>query len=412
MPALPRFAFRGKEQDIRKIAETLGVSNVLEGSVRRAGNRLRVTAQLIHAADGTHLWSERYDRDMTDVFALQDEMSAAIAEQLKVRLIGAKRGTTNIAAYEAYLEGRHHAQKFTPDGVAKAQECFQRAIGLDPNYAPAHVGMAEYYLVQSSMGLMPPRQGIPQLEAAARRALALDGNLADAHAMLACARMFLDYAWAEAERLCQRALELSPTSISSTGAYATFYLRAQGLPEQSLPPLDRTLEVDPLATLPRWSKGEALFACRRYAEAEQEFRRAIEIDPDHPGPRFSLGPTVAMQQRFDEALAVAEEFIRRFGRGPMPLTSLAMVHALTGQAEAARGELAELQQLESHGYVPAFYIAAVYAALGEHDAAFAWADKAIEQREPWMIQRVRFHPIDSLRDDPRYAALLKKMNLA
>ena len=406
------FAFKGKNEDIRKIADTLGVSNVLEGSVRRAGNRLRITAQLIHAADGTHLWSQRYDRDMNDVFALQDEMSAAIAEQLKVRLIGAKRATTNVVAYEAYLEGRHHAQMFAPDALVKALECFQRAIALDPNYALAHVGMAEYYLVQATMGVTQPLQALPQLEAAARRALTLDSTSADAHAHLACARMSIDYDWAEAERLCQQALALNPTSLATTGAFATFYARAQGLPEQSLLWLNRTLELDPLHPLPRWSKGQALLCCRRYAEAEREFRRVLEIDPNHGGARFDLGPLLAMQGRFGEALAEAEEFVRRSGRWSMPLRTLAMVHALAGQSEAARSELAELHELEHQGYVPATFVAEVYAVLGEYEPAFAWASRAIEQRETLLLLRVRSSPLDLLRDDPRYAALLRKMKLA
>jgi serine/threonine-protein kinase len=406
------FAFKGKNEDIRRIAETLGVANVLEGSVRRAGSKLRITAQLIHAIDGTHLWSQRYDRDMTDIFELQDEMSTAIAEQLKVRLIPAKHATTNVAAYEAYLEGRHHAQKFAPDALAKALACFERAVALDPNYAPVHVGMAEYYLIHSNLGFQRPLEVLPKLEAAAQRALALDPSLADAHSLLACARMFLDYNWDEAERLCKRGLALNPTSISTTGAYATFYLRAQGHPELALPALDRTLELDPLATLPHWSKGQSLFCCRRYPEAEREFRRVLEIDPHQAGARWDLGPTLAMQQRFTEAVAEAEEFAQRFGRRSMPLRTLAVVHALAGQTDKARSELAELHACERKGYVPATYFAEIYTLLQELDAAFTWINRAIDQRDPHLLMWIRFQPFDLLRGDPRYLSLLQRMKLA
>src|SRR5580658_8899976 len=217
------FFFKGKDVKIAEIARELGVEHVLEGSVRKAGNRIRVTAQLIKAADGYHLWSQRYDREMNDVFAIQDEISAAIADQLKVHLTGRKRPTANVAAYELFLEGRHHWYR---GAVEKARECYEKAIALDPGYAPAYAGISECHM-SSAWRLADPREAIPKMEAAARRALELDPTLADAYAMLGRVPAF-SYGWDEARKHFLHALELSSGAIHNRAAYALWYLIPQG----------------------------------------------------------------------------------------------------------------------------------------------------------------------------------------
>ena len=406
------FAFKGKNEDIRKIAETLGVTNVLEGSVRRAGGRIRVTAQLIQATDGTHLWSQRYDREMVDVFAIQDEISAAIADQLKVRLTDRKHSARSVAAYEAYLEGRYHSQKASPADLAKALSCFERAITLDPNYAPAYHGMAEYYWIVAIVGLADPRILLPKVAAAARRALELDGTMAESHAMLGAVSLALDYDVAEAERHIRRALELNSVALSVSCAYGQWYLPALGRLDEAVEVMNRALGQDPLSPALRLAKGWNLACSRRYEEAVEEFQRALDVDPNNLGAQFYLALTRLQQKHFEEALAITENVVRERGRWSLPLFALGMAHAKAGHIEEARGLLAELMEPASRTYVPARLIAELCGALGELDLAFEWTHKAVDQRDPHMLTVTGDPNFDPLRSDLRYPALLKKMNLA
>jgi TolB-like protein len=406
------FAFKGKNEDIRRIAETLGVTNVLEGSVRRSGGRIRVTAQLIQATDGTHIWSQRYDREMVDVFAIQDEISVAIADQLKVRLTDRKRSPNSVAAYEAYLEGRYHSQKASPAGLAKALPCFERAIALDPSYAPAYHGMAEYYWVVAIVGLADPRVLLPKVAAASRRALELDRTIAESHAMLGAVSLALDYDLAEAERHIRRALELNSVAHSVCMAYGQLYLPALGRLDEAVEVMSRALGQDPLSPNLRLVKGWNLVCSRRYEQAVEEFQRVLDVDPNNLGAQFYLALTRLQQKRFEEALAITEKIVREHGRWSFPLFALGMAHAKTGHIEEAHRMLAELMEPASRTYVPALPIAELYGALGELDLAFEWAHKAIEQRDPFMLTVKGDPSFEPLRSDPRYPALLKKMNLA
>ena len=307
------FFFKGKDVKIAEIARELGVEHILEGSVRKAGNRIRVTAQLIKAADGYHLWSQRYDREMTDVFAIQDEISAAIADQLKVHLTGRKRPTANIAAYELFLEGRHHWYVLSPARVARALECYEKAIALDPGYAMAHAGISEYYMSLAILGLAEPREVIPKIEAAARRALELDSTLADAHSMLAHVSAFL-YRWDEARKHFLRAMELSSAATHTRHPYIVWYLDTQGFLEESLVEADRGLSQDPLSSLLRRTKGRVLQFLRRYDEAVEWFRRALDINPRELFAAILLAQALAHQNQFEQAMAAVEQVIQTTGR--------------------------------------------------------------------------------------------------
>jgi serine/threonine-protein kinase len=406
------FAFKGKNEDIRKIAETLGVTNVLEGSVRRAGGRIRVTAQLIQAIDGTHLWSQRYDRETVDVFAIQDEISAAIADQLKVRLTERKRSPSSVAAYEAYLEGRYHSQKASPGEVAKALPCFERAIALDPSYAPAYHGMAEYYWIIAVLGLADPRVFLPKAAAASRRALELDGTMAESHATLGAVSLALDYDLAEAEKHIRRARELNSVALSVCCAYGQWYLPALGRLDEAVEVMSRALGEDPLSAVLRLVKGWNLVCSLRYEEGVEEFQRVLDIDPNNVGAQFYLAITRLQEKHFEEALEIAEKLVREHGKWSLALFALGMAHAKSGHIEEARGMLAELKEPASRTYVRARPIADLYGALRELDLAFEWAHKAIDQRDPHMLTVKGDPNFEALRSDPRYPALLKRMNLA
>jgi TolB-like protein/Tfp pilus assembly protein PilF len=407
------FRFRG-EQDRRKIGEGLHVGTVLEGSVRKAGNRLRITVQLIDVADDSYIWSERYDREMTDVFAIQDEISAAIVDQLKLSLGGhpdAGRKVPNLAAYEAVLEGRHYWYRFTSANASRALECFERAVAIDPGNSEAHVGIAHYYVQLAGVSLAEPRKVLPKARAAAERAVEVDPNLAHAHAALAQVVLWSEHAWREAEEHFRRALALASATPLVHIAYGALYLRPSGRLDEALAEIDRALEQDPLSPLFRTEKALTLFCRKKYDEAAEAFRRAIDIDSNFFMALDGLALVKAHQQRFEEAFALANHGIQVHGRRSRPLTLLGIVHALAGQASEAHCVLAELVELGRRDYVPAGRVAGIYTALGEKDAAFEWAGKAAEERDPAILW-VRASPIfDPLRSDPRFPALLRLVNL-
>ena len=408
------FRFRG-EQDLRKVGETLQVGTVLEGSVRKAGNRLRITAQLIDVADDSHIWSERYDREMTDVFAIQDEISAAIVDQLKVSLGGhpaAKHPIPKLAAYEAVLEGRHYWYRFTPADLTKALECFERAAAMDPGYAEAHVGLAHYYVLLAGLSLAEPRKVLPKARAAAERAMEADPTLAHAHSALAQVVLWSEHAWPEAERHFRRALSLAPSWALVHVAYGALYLRPLGRLPEALAEIDRALEHDPLSPLFRTEQAITLLYEKRYDEAAESCRRALDIDSDFLMALDCLALVRAYQHRFQEALALASQTVQIHGRWSRPLAVLGIACALGGSTGEAHRVLDELLELGSRGYVPAGRVAGIYAALGEKDVAFEWAEKAIEQRDPAILS-VQASPVFApLRSGPRYTALLRQMNLA
>ena len=409
------FSFRGKDVDIGEIARKLGVEHILEGSVRKSGNRIRITAQLIKATDGFHVWSERYDRELDDIFAIQDDISAAIANQLKVSLGGhppAAKRPLNIAAYEALLEGRHHWLQLTPDALARALVCFERAIAIDPEYAPAHVGMCQYYMGLAWFGGADGRECFSKIGVSARRALALDPELADAHSALGHFDALLEYDWAASERHFLRSLELDPASASCRLPYAVWCLRPQGRLKEAVTELDNALRLDPLNTNARVEKAHVLNLMREYGAAEESARRALDIDSNYLLGLFQLADARRMQGQLEEAIAIAERAAALHGRWFVTLAYLAVGHADAGHTEEARRLLAEMHELGGRIHVNASAMAGVCVALGDLDSGAEWVDRAIEQREP-IITTLKYWPaFDRLRSHPRYPALLRKMNLA
>ena len=407
------FRFRG-EQDLRKIGELLQVGMVLEDSVRKSGNRLRITAQLIDVGDDSHIWSERYDREITDVFAIQDEISTAIVDNLKLsfcRQPAVKSLIPKLAAYEAVLVGRYHWYKFTPAESAKALACFERAVAIDPEYAEAHVGIAHYYVQLAGLSLAEPGKVLAKGKAAAERAVELDPALAHAHSSLGQVVLWSEHARSKAERHFRRALALAPTGPLVHMAYGALYLRAlERLPE-ALAEIERALERDPLSPLFRSEQAVTLLYEKRYDEAAESCRRALEIDPNFLMAIDCLALVRCYQQRFEEALTLAGQGVEIHGRRSRRLALLGLVQALAGHVGEAHRVLDELLELDSRDYVPAGRVAGIYVALGEKDMAFKWAHTAVEQRDPTILSVQPdpvFHP---LRADSRYTALLHEMNL-
>ena len=404
------FAFRGHEQDIRTIGEALRVQAILEGSVRRAGNRILVTAQLVNTADGYQIWSERYDREITDVFEVQDEIAQAIAGKLRVQLTGGmKRHSPSLEAYDLYLRGRYHRYKLTHEDVVLARDYFQRALTLDPEYAPAYAGMAEFLWTIGGLGFLPPRETVPKAKWAAGRALELDPTVSEAGSLMAVLAGIYDYDWAEGARRFKEVLELDPTSPVARFRYSIFHLRPLDRLEEALAELRRALEHDPLSVLIQTNIGNLLYYLRRYKEAVGQLHGAIRLDPGFYPAHAMLATALVQQGKLDEAVASVESASTLSGRNALVVGELAAFCARAGHTARARELLAELEQRSAVAYVPGTSIACIYAGLGESDAAFQWLERAVEERDPFATT-VRNDPFyDPLRADPRYSGLLARM---
>jgi len=407
------FAFRGKEQDITKIAEALRVQNILEGSVRRAGNRIRVTAQLIHAADGTHLWSERYDRELADVFAVQDEISAAIAEALRVKLspqVAAKpRYTPKLPAYEAYLKARHYHWKVTAESMARADEFYEQAIALDPQYALAYAFYADYLFGRGVLGMTPMREAAPAVRAVAQKALELDSSLPEAHAVLCTFAAAYDYDWKEAARrftLATADNALSPWALAYLGQ---FYLVASGRKKEGCDLVELAVQGDPLHLTIRILAAGCLGADGRYAEAEAHLRQILDFDANFSLAYSVLATQLAAGRMFLEALPFAE---KAFSLAPWYTPNVGTYAGLLVRAgQQIRGK--ELIQRLSSGkvYGTPMGLAIFHTCCDEIDLAADWIEKAIEERFPSVAYWLQTGIAEPLRASPRWPKLAALMNL-
>ncbi len=408
------FAFKGKNEDIRKIAETLGVSTVLEGSVRRVGSRLRVTAQLILAADGTHLWSQRYDRDMTDIFAVQDDISSAIVQNLKLRfspcITGRSERPVNFEAYNLCLHAKYLMQKFTPEGLGQGREFYRQALALDPDCALAYEGFGAYYLSVAMLGFGPPQEALREARRMAEQALALNETLAEARSILGTVRGFLDLDWHGAEREYLRAIELNPQAAALRSYYACHFLRVTGRLEEATAEMQRVLDLDPLSTMNLINSGWMYYERRMFDPAIELFRRAIELDPTHYMPHWMLGGAYHAQGKVEESLASLERAATLSSRVPWTLGYLALTYATTGRRDEARAILAELTARRRAGFITPMSFAICHMGLGELDEAFRCLEQCLDERDPTLFW-LREPTLTPLHADPRYSALLRKLNL-
>lgn len=410
------FSFKGKDADAGQIAAKLKVATLLEGSVRRDGSRVRVSAQLIKAADQSHLWSERYDREMNDVFGIQDEISQAIAEKLRVQLAAdrplVKRYTENLEAYNLFLRGRHSIHRLTPESLAKGKEYLEEALKLVPDYAMAYVGLAEYYLTNAFWGFMMGREALRGAKAAALSALKLDETLAEAHAHLGAVKGMGEFDWVGAEQEHRRALELNPASHLVHFYYGRFCLRPMGRLDEELPHELRAVELDPLCTRYNSCLAYLYDILGRYDLAMEQHRRAIDIDPTTYMSHFTLAVTYVHVGRIKEATAEAEEACELSGRNPRALGALAVIHGLAGRPGEAQALLKELTARRRTSYVPPFAMTLAYRGVGSLDQVFEWLEKGIEERDLMTLFHLKCEPsFIALHGHPRYQALLRKMNL-
>jgi len=408
------FSFKGKHVDLRVIGERLNVRTVLEGSVRKSGNRLRIMAQLINVADGYHLWSERYDREMKDIFEVQDEIARSIADRLKVSLKGGqqpsvKAGTDNLEAYQLYLKGRALLYRRGLD-IRRAAECFERAVALDPEYALAWAGHADALNMLALYGFARPETTVPKGLEAARRAVSLDPSLAEAHCALACSYLF-DWAWAKAESEFLRALQLNPRYLQALAWYALFYLLwAKGRFEESLLQAQKGVDYDPLSGyaggMLAFSYGhggrgpEAVVAATAAAKLEESFFVC-----------WALQSAYHASGEFEKAVEVGEMALSISGRHVFAMSALATTFADWGKISDAGAIYAELIARAGRSYVPPLHLAIVASAAGKSEEAFEHVQDACKIRDPMLITGRYWPDMARLRRDPRFIELLVKMGL-
>jgi TolB-like protein/Tfp pilus assembly protein PilF len=403
------FAFKGKNEDIRKIAEALGVSNVLEGSVRRAGNRLRVTAQLIQAQDGAHLWSQRYDRELTDVFAVQDEIASAIAGALQVKLTGkpatARPHEPNLPAYEAFLKGVHQFFKYSPEAFARAEEYFKQAIALDPQWADPHSTLGGTYFYFGFFGLRPLSEMAPLARAEARKALELLPSKSAAHALLGTVAAVHDYDWKEAEEQFRLARASGSLSLEVHDAYALFYLLPLGRFEEAIQELSKAIAQDPLNTLWRANQALTLLCAEMYERAIVEARKALELDDRNYLPHLQIALSYFLQGKLGEAREPAEESFRLAPWDPMAVGFLAGLLEEAGEKDRAEKLIATLREMLPIGMIMYHLV------CSEIDAAIDWYERGIEQRQPGAATFTSAGFLRPLRASPRWPKLARMMNL-
>jgi eukaryotic-like serine/threonine-protein kinase len=403
------FAFKGQNTDIRRIAEALGVTNILEGSVRKAGNRIRVTAQLIAATDGSHLWSERYDRELADVFAVQDEIAAAIAGALQVKLSSAPRKhTPKLAAYEEFLKARHYLQKWAPGSVARARECLERAIALDPGFAQAHSELGWCFFTLVTENQILPQEAADSMRTEARKALEIDPSLADAQAVLGMAGV-LDYDWTEAARHFQLAMACEPIQPLVRYFYSNYFLAPLGRMKEAEEESERGLQADPLNLLLRSVAGIYHVAAGRVSEGQAMLRQLLELDDTFWIAYGWLAASCALEERTDEAIAYVEKARALAPWNPPMNGMLAGVLERKGEKDRAQALLKELGDGSGFGAPGGFM--SYHALLGQIDLACDWFEKVIEQRDtraPWIFPHFFG---DLITSNPRWPKLARRMNL-
>ena len=410
------FSFKGKHVDLRTVGECLKVTTVLEGSVRKSGNRLRIMAQLINVADGCHLWSEGYDRELKDIFEVQDEIARTIANRLKVTLRAERQkplvrvGTKNLEAYQLYLKGRFHWNKRTPDGMQKAIEYFQEAILEEPTYALAYAGLADTYNLASFLNVFAPGEVMPKAKAAATKALEIDDGLAEAYVSLGYASFTYDWDWTAAGRHFQQALDLNP-SYARNHVFYPLYLSSLGRFEEAVATAKQAQDLDPASPAVSHVLAVQLYLSRQFDQAIQQSRTTLEMEPYYGVAYAMLGQAYASKGCCREAVPDLERYLELTRGGATALALLGYAHARLGERNEALRILDKLEVVSKRSFVTGFSFALVYAGLEDKDQAFMWLEKAYEER----FNRLAYLKVealwDPLRSDPRFAELLRRVGI-
>jgi serine/threonine-protein kinase len=407
------FQFKDKGAGIREVGRQLGVETVLEGSVRRWGDRLRITAQMLQVTDGHYLWSQVYERQAQDIFAIQDEISRAIAGALRIKLNRplVKPQTQSLEAYGLYLRGRFCGNKRTEEGLRKGIDYFNQAIAGDAHYAPAYSGLADSYALLGQYGLGPAREFMPKAKAAAMKALEIDDSLAEAHTSFAYVRSLYEWEWADAQRHYSRALELNPGYANLHHFYGMDYLGNLGRLDEGLEHVLLAQQLDPLSLMIHSSTAFMYMLLGDYERAIQERRKALELDPTFYKTYMGLGRVYLQMRKYDEAIANFKKGQELSAGALYTCGPLGEAYALAGRTQEARQLLGHMIEVAQNRYVAPTTIALIYIGLGEKDRAFDWLAKACDERDTPLVL-LKVHPAyESLRSDRRYSSLLERLGL-
>ena len=408
--------YKGKShKPLPQIARELNVDAIVEGSVVRSGDQVRITAQLVQGPADKHLWARSYEGNARDILTLQRQIASAIAEQIRIQLTPQQQAllktehVVNPDAYEDYLRGHYVVQTGAIDGYERSIVYFNQAIAKDPANAPAYAGLAESYIELGHMVRIPPEQAFPTARKAALRAIEVDESLADAHLALANVTFLYDWDFPSAEREFRRALELNPNSLNARADYAD-YLMAMGRSDESIAERKRNLETDPLARRPIWALATGYYWARRYDEAVALSRHAIELDPNHWSGHLDLGLALEQKHNFPEAVVELREAMRA-SNNKLWVSFIAHDMALAGDRVAANKMIHDLKQLSKRTYVSPWLFAMIYPDLGEKEEALKWLEKCYERREHDLVFLNVWPMFDNLRTDPRYQDLMRRVGI-
>jgi len=410
------FYFKGKDINLRTVGEKLNVENVLEGSVRKSGDKLRITVQLIKVADDTHLWAETYDREMIDLFDIQEEISQAVVKSLSIELLGIKKKAlvesyaVNPKAHESFQKGKYFFRQFSPSAHQKAENFWNKAIDIDPDYAPAYTALAGLYCAHAIMGQASYMETYPKARQIVMKAIELDHKLGEAYAVLGFIKVWFEWDLKGAEKILKEAIELKPSYPPSY----TFYghcLTHMGRIEESISEFKKALNLDPVTPGTIVALGKAYMEARQFNLAIAELNKALEISQGVFLAMVFLGEAYIFKGLYDKAIAILEKGKTLYPKNNSLKGSLVIAYAKSGKKKQALKILDELIKRKNNEHIEPFKIALIYTALGDKDQAFEWLEKGYEEHEPSMITLKASIMWDDLRSDPRFIALLKKMGI-
>jgi eukaryotic-like serine/threonine-protein kinase len=414
------FHYKGRDLDAQRAGRELGVRALLMGRVNKQGETLSISTELVDTRDNSQMWGQRYDRKLSDIFAVQGEIATDVSQKLRLRLNGeekrqmTKRYTENAEAYEAYLKGRYYWNKRGGEGLKKGMDYFQQAINKDPNYALAYAGLADCYSLLASIAIgydvLPPRQAMPTAEALANKALKIDGALAEAHSSLGYARLGYDWDWPGAEQEFRRAIELNPSYATAHQWYA-LYLAAMGRQDEAVAEIKRAQELDPLSAVINTSAGQIFIYGRRYDDAVEQCRKALELEPYYIVAYYILGRAYEQKGMFAEAISEFEKGKTLSGGSPGLIMALGHAYALSGRQADAHRALDELKNLARRRYIPPLYMVAIYVGLGDNEQVFQWFEKGFQDRSDYLVYIQREPGLDSLHAEPRFQTLVRRIGL-
>jgi serine/threonine protein kinase/Tfp pilus assembly protein PilF len=409
------FRYKRKEIDAQKAGKDLNVRAVLAGTVVQRGDTLSIQTELVDVSKVSQLWGEQYNRKLADIFVVQEEIAKEISEKLRLRLTGeekkrlTRRYTENSQAYQLYLRGRYHWNQRTNEGLKKSVEEFQQAIEIDPNYALAWAGLAQSYAIFNFYSILPAKEAFPRAKSAAMRALEIDDKLAEAHTALAYIKEHYDRDWAGAEREYKRAAALNPSHPTAPHWYALFLARLDRR-EEALAEAKRARDLDPLSLILNNVFGRICFFARDYDQALEHYRRTLQLDPTFRTSHREIGEVYTKKGMYEEAVASFQKALSLTKDDTHVMALLGFTYASAGKKNEARKMLDELQKLSKQRYVSPYDMAIARAGLGEKDQVFAWLGKAMEERDDWLTQLKVDPTFDSVRSDPRFQDLLRRMN--